>query len=317
MNLVITGGAGFIGSHFLELALTRQEINHVPFESIIVIDKLTYASSTESMKLIENLQTSEKLRFYKVDITDYDKMSKIIKKSDYVVNFAAESHVDNSIHDSTKFVATNVLGASTLLEIAKKVEVKRFLQISTDEVYGSIEFELWNEDSLIDPSSPYSASKASADLIALSFFKTHNLPILITRSSNNFGPRQNIEKMIPKIIDCLKNDKQIPLYGNGTNIREWIFVKENVEAIWCILENGKPGHVYNIGSGSRFSNLELISKIAKFMNVLPKIRFVQDRKAHDYRYALSAEKLYKDLQFKPSMDFDHCLQLTIDSYINR
>jgi dTDP-glucose 4,6-dehydratase len=287
---LITGGAGFIGSHFIEMLLNQGK-------DVLVfnLDKLTYAGKLENMPFLNH----ERHFFVHGDICDQLLVQELFKTYDFdvVVNFAAESHVDNSIIDPEVFFRTNILGVTNLLNAAKDVwedyAGRLFVQISTDEVYGSLGNEgLFSEDSLISPNSPYSSSKASADLIVMSFFRTYGLPIIITRSSNNYGPRQDIEKLVPKVITNSLLGRKIPVYGNGLNIRDWIFVKDNCLAIKKVVSHGKVGEVYNIGGNNEVSNLDLIKQIIKLTNSSTSlIEFVSDRKGHDYRYALDVNKL--------------------------
>jgi dTDP-glucose 4,6-dehydratase len=244
-------------------------------------------------------------------------MSKIINGDDYIVNFAAESHVDNSLNDSSKFIKSNVLGASVLLELSKLQGIKRFFQISTDEVYGTIAQGTWDEECKVNPNSPYSASKASADLISISFHRSHGVPVIVTRSSNNYGPRQNAEKFIPKVITNILNSTEIPVYGNGQNIRDWIYVKDNALAIWSLLLKGVPGEIYNIGGGNELSNIELIEKISFLMKSKARIVYVTDRKAHDFRYSVSINKIQNAINFKPMTDLECGLEETIKYYMAR
>ena len=313
MRLVITGAAGFIGSHFLELALKTNNIEK-KFEEIVVIDALTYASDKAHL---EFLQSKFIFQFIEADISNLSSMSELIKNKDHIVNFAAESHVDNSLNNSLDFVKSNVLGASILLELSKSKKIKKFIQISTDEVYGTISEGQWDENSKVDPNSPYSSSKASADLIAMSFFRSHGVPVLITRSSNNYGPRQNSEKFVPKVILNILNSTEIPVYGNGENVRDWIFVEDNALAIWKLLISGTPGQIYNIGGGTEMSNLHLIESISLLMEKKPKIVFVEDRKAHDLRYSITTTKILREINFKPEINLESGLKRTIEYYVKR
>jgi dTDP-glucose 4,6-dehydratase len=313
MKLIVTGAAGFIGSHFLELALIN-EVKDKKFEEIVAIDSLTYASDLQFLK---NLQSRFKFKFINEDISNLISMSKIINSNDYIVNFAAESHVDNSLSDSSRFIKSNVLGVSVLLELSKLQGIKRFFQISTDEVYGTISHGNWDEECKLNPNSPYSASKASADLISISFYRSHGVPVIITRSSNNYGPRQHIEKFIPKVITNILNSSEIPVYGNGQNIRDWIYVKDKVLGIWSLLLKGVPGEIYNIGGGNELSNLELIEKISLLMEKKAKILYVTDRKAHDFRYSVSTNKIKNAINFKPNTDLENGLKETIKYYSSR
>ena len=313
MRLLITGAAGFIGSHFLEFALDINSKTKM-FEQIIVVDSLTYASDVAYFKF---LQSKYNFTFFQYDISDSKALINVIGTQDYIVNFAAESHVDKSLEDSSKFIKSNVLGLGNLLEISRHKEITKFIQVSTDEVYGSIDVGSWDESCRVDPNSPYSASKAAADLIAISFNRSHKMPIMITRSSNNFGPRQNIEKFIPVVIMKILKGEKIPLYGTGENIRDWIFVEDNVLAIWEVLLGGQSGEIYNIGGKNELSNLEMISLIGTTMSKKPNIVFVDDRKAHDFRYSISTEKIESIFSFRPKFDLEEGIKKTIYYYENK
>jgi dTDP-glucose 4,6-dehydratase len=313
MRLLITGAAGFIGSHFLEFALDINSKTKM-FEQIIVVDSLTYASDVSYFKF---LQSKYNFTFFQYDISDSKALINVIGTQDYIVNFAAESHVDKSLEDSSKFIKSNVLGLGNLLEISRHKEITKFIQVSTDEVYGSIDVGSWDESCRVDPNSPYSASKAAADLIAISFNRSHKMPIMITRSSNNFGPRQNIEKFIPVVIMKILKGEKIPLYGTGENIRDWIFVEDNVLAIWEVLLGGQSGEIYNIGGKNELSNLEMISLIGTSMSKKPNIVFVDDRKAHDFRYSISTEKIENIFSFRPKFDLEEGIKKTIYYYENK
>ena len=307
-KILITGGAGFIGSNFIHYLLKKYR-NY----QVINLDLLTYCGNLENLKDIEK---NPRYKFIKGDICDEKLVTNIFKeeKPDFVVNFAAESHVDRSILGPIIFTKTNILGTHTLLEAARKYKVKKFLQISTDEVYGSIKRGKFRETDPSNPSSPYSASKAGADLLALSYFKTFNLPVLITRSSNNFGPFQFCEKIIPLFITNLLLNKKVPLYGNGKNKREWLYVLDNCRAIDLVLFKGKIGEIYNIGSGEELNNLQLTSLILKmFKRGKSYIEFVADRPGHDFRYAVETKKI-KNLGWKPKYKFKKALFQTINWY---
>lgn len=319
-TILVTGGAGFIGSHFVDLVISETDYK------VIVLDKLTYAGKLENMSSFLDL---ERVQFIKGDICDYELVSSIFKKImiDYVVNFAAESHVDNSINESAVFIKSNINGTHVLLDCARKswtndTEINKgnkFIQISTDEVYGMLgdDGSFSETDSLL-PSSPYSASKASADLICLSYFKTYKFPVLITRSSNNYGPRQDREKLIPKTIMNTLNSVPVPIYGKGDNVRDWIYVQDNCRAIFSLLEVGNIGEVYNIGSRNELSNLELVEFIQKEMGLLDSnLIFVEDRLGHDFRYAINDEKINQVLKDYRKMDFSNGIRRTIDYYRER
>jgi dTDP-glucose 4,6-dehydratase len=313
MRLVITGAAGFIGSHFLELALKTNETEKI-FEEIVVIDALTYASNKA---YLDFLRSKFVFKFVKEDISNLSSMFSLIESKDHIINFAAESHVDNSLNNSLDFIKSNVLGTSVLLELSKSKKVQKFIQISTDEVYGTISEGQWDENSKVDPNSPYSSSKASADLIAMSFFRSHGIPVVITRSSNNYGPRQNGEKFVPKVILNILNSTEIPVYGNGENVRDWIYVEDNALAIWKLLMSGMPGQIYNIGGGTELSNLRLIEIIGLLMKTEPKVVFVEDRKAHDLRYSIATTKIFRELSYKPGINLESGLERTIEYYLKQ
>jgi dTDP-glucose 4,6-dehydratase len=319
-TILVTGGAGFIGSAFLRILVPKH-----PDWFFINLDALTYAGD---LKKVEAISESPNYTFVHGNICDRRLVEKLFEEYpiNWVVNFAAESHVDNSIKDSTAFIQTNIAGTHVLLDVAKlawgldgltKPDNKyRFLQISTDEVYGSLgpNDKSWVEDDPLFPNSPYAASKAAAELICRSYFKTYQMPIIITRSSNNFGPYQNKEKFIPTIILAIINRRDIPIYGNGSNVRDWIYVEDNIAYLEAVLTQGKVGEYYNIGGNQEMSNLE----IAKLVNELIKpiksqIKHVKDRLGHDYRYSINSEKVSK-LKVKVS-ELNDSLRTTIDYYV--
>lgn len=304
MRILITGGAGFIGSNFVRYMLEKY-----PDDEIVVLDKLTYAGR------IENLQdVMDKITFIRGDICNREDVEKV-GDCDVIFNFAAETHVDRSIIDAGVFVKTDVLGTYMLLEYARKNDVEKYIQISTDEVYGSIEKGSFKETDMLDPSSPYSASKAGADSLVRAYYKTYGLPTLITRSSNNFGPYQYPEKLIPVLILNALHDKPLPIYGEGKNVRDWIHVLDNCEGIDFIFQRGKIGEAYNIGAGNEKENIEIANLILKALNKPESlIRFVKDRPGHDFRYSLNCEKI-KKLGWKPRYEFDDALKETIRWYV--
>ena len=309
-RVIVAGGCGFIGSNFLILM-----VNKYPNYQFINIDKLTYSGNQENLKQIEN---QSNYAFIQADIANYDFMRNIIQEGDVIVNFAAESHVDNSIKEPQIFIQTNVLGTHSILEAARQKKAGLFVQISTDEVYGSLNFgdASSKEQDVLNPSSPYSASKAAAEMICLGNIKTFKQPIIITRSSNNFGPYHFPEKVVPLFITNLIEQKKVPLYGTGKNVRDWIFVQDNCEAIDFIIHNGQVNGVYNIGGGNEITNIGLTKLILEQMGAGEEsIQLVEDRKGHDLRYSLNCEKI-KALGWKPRFNFDKALSLTIEWYKN-
>ena len=323
-EILITGGAGFIGSH-----LTRYFVKKYSDYKITNIDALTYASNYDFIKGLEEFQN---YNFEKIDINDYDRLDKLFKRNnfDYVLHLAAESHVDNSIENPVIFAKTNIIGTLNLLNLSKKywkdLSSKIFYHISTDEVYGSLtDTGYFKETTPYDPRSPYSASKASSDHFVRAFYHTYKLPVIISNCSNNFGPNQNNEKLIPVVINSILNNNPIPIYGSGENIRDWLYVEDHVMAIDQILAHGQAGETYNIGGGNELSNIELIKKIILEMDKildrpeessLSLIKFVEDRKGHDYRYAIDYSKLSSELDWHPQKDFKDAIKSTIKWYID-
>jgi dTDP-glucose 4,6-dehydratase len=306
MRLLITGGAGFIGCNYVRHVLEK----HAGYD-IVVLDKLTYAGRRENLQ-----DVMEEITFVQGDICDKDAVRCAMEGCDKAVNFAAETHVDRSIDNADAFLTTNVLGTHTLLEEARKSDLKRFVQIGTDEVYGSAPSGSFTETDPLNPSSPYSASKASADLLARSYFITHGLPISITRSSNNFGPYQYPEKLIPFFILRAIRGEKLPVYGSGNNVRDWLYVADNCEAIDLVLHKGQPGEIYNIGGGNELTNLEITRRILGRLNKhVELIEHVSDRLGHDFRYSIDSNKI-RSLGWKPDRNFDEALERTIDWYLN-
>lgn len=307
MKLLVTGGAGFIGSNFIRMMLEKY-----PGIEITNLDKLTYAGNPENLKDISD----PGYNFVKGDICDPEIVMQAMQGADAVVHFAAESHVDRSIADSSVFVITNVVGTNNLLKCAMDSDIKQFIHVSTDEVYGSILEGSFTETDNLNPSSPYSSSKAGSDLLAMSYYNTYGLPVTITRCTNNFGPYQYPEKLIPLFITNLMDGKQVPVYGTGLNIRDWIYVEDHCSGIDFVMQHGKAGDIYNIGGGNELTNLEITHRILK---VLGKdetmIRYVEDRKGHDFRYSLDCSKL-KKIGWKPQYDFNTALDATIQWYID-
>jgi dTDP-glucose 4,6-dehydratase len=309
-NILVTGGAGFIGSNFINHILgSRDDIY------IVNLDKLTYAGNLENLKASE---TKENYVFIKGDIINVELVKYVFENYNitHVVNFAAESHVDRSILGSEIFFRSNVLGTSVLLENARNFEVEKFIQISTDEVYGSLGGEgLFEESTPIHPNSPYAASKASADLISLAFHHTYNLPVVITRCSNNYGPFQFPEKLIPLMIINALNNRKLPVYGDGLNVRDWIYVLDHNKAVEFVLEEGKPGEVYNIGANTEMKNIDIIKLILSYLEKSENlIEFVEDRPGHDRRYAINSNKIQQELRWQPEFQFSSALKETIDWY---
>lgn len=315
MNLMITGGAGFIGSRFAEL-LKNQEIQN-NFESITVVDNLTYSGNLVNLASV--ISTPE-FYFYKADICNKNDIATLLNERsiDAIVNFAAESHVDRSIESSYEFLQTNVMGTQNLLDLGKRHGISRYLQVSTDEVYGAIPNGSWEEDEPLKPNSPYSASKAGADLLVQSYGKTYGMNVGITRCCNNYGLRQFPEKIIPLFVSNLIDGKRVPIYGDGKQIREWIHVDDHCRGIAAVLEKGKPGEIYNIAGTDEFENIELARKIIAYFDKSEgeSFEFVADRKGHDVRYSLTGNKVRKELGVKPQIDFEKGLRETINWYVS-
>lgn len=329
-NILVTGGAGFIGSNFIHYLFKNAEF----VGKVINVDKLTYAGNLENLEEIENVYGGNRYFFEKADICDFDKMKEIFQKYsiDTIVNFAAESHVDRSIFGPRDFIQTNIMGTFNLLEVVREYWQKRdkdevlFHHISTDEVYGSIEDgECFYEYTAYQPNSPYSASKASSDHLVRAYYKTYGLPVTISNCSNNYGPRQFPEKLIPLMILNILEEKALPVYGDGKNIRDWLYVEDHCQAIWEILNKGKTGETYNIGGENEWENIELVNclceKIAKIKGkgkdyYKKLITFVRDRLGHDRRYAINCDKIKKELDWGRQFDFEEGLDSTIKWYIN-
>ncbi|ORX22212.1 dTDP-glucose 4,6-dehydratase [Thermoanaerobacterium sp. PSU-2] len=310
MKVLVTGGAGFIGSNFIKYMLKE----HKDYK-VINLDKLTYAGNLENLKDVEN---NSNYVFVKGDITDREIVGKIFSDGiDYVVNFAAESHVDRSIEDPGIFLKTNVLGTQVLLDAAKKYGVNKYLQVSTDEVYGSLgETGYFTEQTSLSPNSPYSASKASADLLVRAYHHTFGIPVNITRCSNNYGPYQFPEKLIPLMIINALHGKELPVYGDGLNVRDWLYVEDHCRAIDLVLHKGKIGEVYNIGGNNEKANIEIVKLILKELNKPESlIKYVKDRPGHDRRYAIDSSKIQNELGWKPTYNFDEGMKRTIRWYL--
>jgi dTDP-glucose 4,6-dehydratase len=298
LEILVTGGCGFIGSHFVNMLIRGEH-------STTILDKMTYAAD---INRLDPLATYEDL--YQGDICNVELCERIIKDNaiDTIVNFAAETHVDNSIKDSTQFMHSNVMGVHVLLELVRKYNL-RFVQISTDEVYGSIYAGSFEETDRLNPSNPYAATKACADLIMLSYQKTYGLPVMITRSSNIYGPGQFPEKFIPKMIHDAKQGKPLSVYGNGENVRDWLYVKDNCEAIKLVMERGRPGEIYNIAGGNEMTNNQVATII--FEKFMVPIEYVKDRPGHDFRYSINCSKIRDELGWKPSIPFEKGIDETI------
>ncbi len=312
-NILVTGAAGFIGANFAEFF-----VNKHPEYNVIVLDKLTYAGNMDNLKKV-----IDKITFVQGDICDYTFVKELFEKYniDGVIHFAAESHVDNSIKNPFIFTQTNVIGTHTLLEVAKQVwgegSPNKFVHISTDEVYGTLGEEgYFTESTPINPNSPYSASKASSDLIARAYFETFKMNVTITNCSNNYGPYQHNEKLIPHMIKLAMNNEKLPVYGNGKNIRDWLYVEDHCEAIDLVFHNGRAGERYNIGGHNEKRNIDIVKLILKHLNKSEDlIEFVEDRKGHDYRYAIDPTKIKNELGWFPKTKFEDGIIKTIDWYL--
>ena len=314
MTIVVTGGAGFIGSNFIFYMMKKH-----PKYKIVCIDKLTYAGNLSTLAPVLEKQN---FIFYKVDICDRKAIENIFEKEspDIVVNFAAESHVDRSIQNPEIFLETNIVGTSVLMDACRKYKIKRFHQVSTDEVYGDLPLDrpdlLFTETTPIHTSSPYSSSKAAADLLALAYFRTYGLPVTISRCSNNYGPYQFPEKLIPLMIINALNDKKLPVYGKGINVRDWLYVEDHCEAIDLIIHKGIAGEIYNIGGHNEMKNIDIVKLILSNLNKPNTlITFVQDRKGHDLRYAINPEKIHRELGWTPKTNFSTGIKSTIEWYL--
>lgn len=312
MNILVTGGAGFIGSNFIHHMIGKYQ-NY----RLINLDKLTYAGNLENL---ESLKDHPHLHFEKGDIADRERVEEILKKYqiEAIVNFAAESHVDRSILGGAEFVQTNVVGTNVLLELAKDYPLRKFVQISTDEVYGSLGPEgKFTEVTPLHPNSPYASSKAAADLIALAYHHTFGIPVIITRCSNNYGPYQFPEKLIPLIIANALGDKPLPVYGDGLNVRDWLHVKDHCTAIDAVLHGGRVGEVYNIGGNAEQRNIDVVKLLLKALGKPESlISFVKDRPGHDRRYAIDTSKIQEELKWSSSYSFEQGIKETVQWYLN-
>ncbi|MCK0472938.1 dTDP-glucose 4,6-dehydratase [Halalkalibacter sp. APA_J-10(15)] len=330
MLYFITGGAGFIGANFIHYMFNKYKDKI----TIVNIDNLTYAGDEENLKNIDSVSKEGQYFFEKVDICNNEEIERLFHKyrPDYVLNFAAESHVDRSIKTPQKFLKTNILGTQVLLDASLKYGVKRYHQVSTDEVYGSLTdvSDFFTETTLLDPSSPYSASKASADLICQAYYRTYQLPITISRCSNNYGPYQHQEKLIPMIIHKIIERKRIPIYGDGLNVRDWLYVEDHCSALDIILHHGEDNQVYNIGANNEKTNIEvtlsLINQVRDILSINRSdfidvngdlIEFVEDRKGHDRRYAIDSTKLKNSFNWSATIDFNEGIKRTVEWYLKR
>lgn len=315
MTIIVTGGAGFIGGNFIHYMLKK----YVEYR-IVCIDKLTYAGNMETLDPVMN---NENFRFIKADITDHNAINEIFEEEhpDIVVNFAAESHVDRSIKEPGKFLNTNIMGTRVLMDACRKYGIVKYHQVSTDEVYGELPLDkpnlFFTETTPINPSNPYSASKASADLLVLAYYRTYDLPITISRCSNNYGPYHFPEKLIPLMITNAINDMPLPVYSKGENVRDWLYVEDHCRAIDLIIHNGRVGEIYNIGGHNEIKNIDIVKIIVKMLNKSEDlITYVTDRKGHDKRYAIDPAKIYYELGWLPETKFADGINKTINWYLN-
>jgi dTDP-glucose 4,6-dehydratase len=311
VRLLVTGGAGFIGSHYVRTMLSGGYPAYAEAE-VVVLDKLTYAGNLANL---DPVASSPRLRFVEGDILDVHLVDELLTGTDAVVHFAAESHVDRSILGAADFVMTNVVGTQTLLDAALRHGVGRFVHVSTDEVYGSIDEGSWTEDRPLEPNSPYSASKASSDLIARSYARTHGLAVCVTRCSNNYGPYQFPEKVVPLFVTNLLDGAAVPLYGDGLNVRDWLHVDDHCRGIQLVLEGGRPGEVYNIGGGTELTNKELTTLLLDACDATwESVEAVEDRKGHDRRYSVDISKISAELGYAPQVPFEQGLAETVAWY---
>ena len=314
-TILVTGGSGFIGSNFIHMMLDKPNSNI----RIVNVDALTYAGNPKN---VEKFNGDENYIFYHAEIQNTRLVHDICKSHEVegIINFAAESHVDRSIIDGKPFIDTNIVGTVSLLNVARDLKLKKFVQVSTDEVYGSLDLdsdEKFTENTPLEPNSPYSAAKASADCFVRSYYHTYDVPAVITRCSNNYGPRQHTEKLIPLMITNALNGELLPIYGDGLNVRDWIHVDDHCRAVWLAYERGRNGEVYNVGSDNEWSNGELVRKIISLMDVKNcTIKYVKDRLGHDRRYAIDSSKAKEELGWKPLIKFEDGLKSTIDWYIS-
>ena len=311
MKILVTGGAGFIGSNFVEM-FTQDAFPQI--SEIVVLDELTYAGSLENL---DKSMTDSRVSFIEGDICDFEAVQKATKGVDAILNFAAESHVDRSIDSAFEFVRTNILGVQNLLDVAKRNGLKRFLQVSTDEVYGSIATGSWSENETLLPNSPYAASKAAADLLVRSYSRTHGMDTIITRCSNNYGPRQYPEKIIPFFVKTLMSGGKVPIYGDGSNIRDWLHVTDHCQGIAIALTKGKAGEIYNIGGGTELRNIDLSKKILEILGFDDsRLEYVTDRKGHDQRYSVDWSKIAA-IGYRPQKNWEIGITETVLYYKER
>ena len=315
MNIFVTGGAGFIGANFIFYMLREH-----PDYRIVCLDKLTYAGN---LSTLEPVMQNDHFRFEKIDICDREAVFQLFEeeKPDVTVNFAAESHVDRSIEDPEVFLRTNILGTQVLMDACRKYGIKRFHQVSTDEVYGDLPLDrpdlFFTEQTPLHASSPYSASKASADMIVMAYHRTYGLPVTVSRCSNNYGPYQFPEKLIPLMIANALADKPLPVYGDGLNVRDWLYVEDHCRAIDLILHNGRPGEVYNVGGHNEMSNISIVKLICRELDKPESlIKYVTDRKGHDRRYAIDPQKIHSELGWLPETKFEDGIKETVRWYLN-
>ena len=308
MKLLVTGGACFIGSNFIKLILRERQD-----WSVVNLDKLTYCGNLENLK---DINEAHNYRFVRRDIADKGKVDEVLTGGfDAIINFAAESHVDRSILDASPFIRTNIEGTQVLLEGVNKFHIQKIIQVSTDEVYGSIEKGSFTETSNLHPGSPYAACKASADLMCMAYWNTYQTPVIITRCTNNYGPYQFPEKLIPLAVSNVLEGRAIPVYGDGLNVRDWIYVEDHCRAILGILEQGRVGETYNIAGGSELTNLEIVDKLLELLGkAKDMLHFVEDRPGHDRRYSIDDSKLRKELGWKPGYDFSRGIAITVEWY---
>ena len=307
MKLLVTGGAGFIGSEFVRQGIKKGY-------EIVVIDKLTYAGDLERLKEVMN-----EIKFYKVDIQNFKACKEIFSKEkpNVVVHFAAETHVDRSIINPKTFLKTNIYGTFNVLEISRKFHIEKFINIITDEVYGEIQEGSFTEDSSLVPNSPYSVSKAAQDMLGRAYHRTYELPVITVRPSNNYGPWQYPEKLIPVVILKALKEEPIPVYGKGLNVREWIYVSDCVEAIFEIIEKGKLGEIYNVGSGIEKTNIEVVKSILYLIGKSEKlIKFIKDRPGHDYRYSVNTKKINREIGWVAKTNFEEGIEKTVKWYLD-